>query len=327
MKTGCKVILTSLIFLLISSPIFAAAQKKEATRIGIPTGSAEGAAYGWILGLSAIVNREVPEVQVTVEVSPGTAVNLEYMRTKNAMIALTTTGGLYEAMNGLDRYEGKPRLAGVSEFIDLYAQGTLILTPKGKPLKSLADFKGKRVFIGQAGSPTPDWGKRWLKGLGLLDDTKVVIASWADAAKALTTGDIDIMATMYASYPMVAYVQEFRNFPVDWYSLSKEELEQSLRIFPWAVPFTIKPKPIVYPGVDYDVNTFAASMGLVAQDDLDENIAYKMISAIMRHPDEVKVINPNLAYLLELENQVTVGKLVPLHKGMKKYLKEKGMLK
>lgn len=327
MKTGRKIILTSLILLLISSLIFACAPKKEVMRIGIPTGSAEGLAYGLILGVSTIINREVPQVQVTTEVSPGTVVNLEYMREKKAIVALSDTGGLYEAINSLGRYKDKPPLTGVSQLIDMWARETNILTPKGKPLKSVADLKGKRVHIGQAGSPTPDWGKRWLEGLGLFGDIKPVIAPWADAAKGLRTGDIDVLLGVFMSYPLAAFAMEFETFPVAWYSTSKEEIERSLRIFPWAVAVTIKPGPTMYKGVDYDVRTFASSMGLMAQDDLDEDIAYKMVKAIMKHPDEVKVINPVLGYLLVLENQAAVGKLVPLHKGMKKYLKEKGVLK
>lgn len=327
MKIQQKVILIGVILVLIPSLIWAQGQK-EFVRLGIPTGSAEGLAYGVVMGLCTIVNRELSgEVQMTTEVSPGTVVNLEYMRQKKALVALSDTGGLYEAINSLANYAGKPPLTGVSNLIVMYARETSIITPKDRPLKSLADLKGKRVHIGQAGSPTPIFTKRWLEGLKLWEDIKPITASWADGADGLKSGNIDACVGVFPSYPLIGFAQVFQTFPVDWYSMSKEEVESSLKIFPYVVEVIVKPGPTMYKGVDHDVRSFASSMGLMAQNELSEDIVYKIAKTIMKSPNEVKVISPGLDYMLVTENQAAVSKFVPIHKGMQKYLKEKGVLK
>lgn len=324
MKSEGKIVFAVIVMLLFPGLIGAA--EKGPIQIGVPTGSGEGLAYGVVMGLTTIVNREIPQlVRMTTEVSPGTVVNLEQMRQKKVIVALSDTGGLYEAINAVGRYKDKPPLTGVSQLFDMYARETYVLTPKGKPLKSIADLKGKRIHIGQAGSPSPDWTKRWLEGLGI--NFTPIMSSWADAAEGMQSGQIDACVNAFGSYPYVAFTKVFYSFPVDWYSLSQEEIERSLKIYPNAVAMTVKPGPTMYKGVDHEVRTFASTMGLMAQDELGEDITYNIIKAIMKFPQEVKAINPTVEYMLLPENQVAVGKIVPLHKGTLKYLKEIGALK
>ncbi|MCB5183248.1 TAXI family TRAP transporter solute-binding subunit [Streptomyces antimicrobicus] len=138
---------------------------------GVPTGVYHR--YGELLRQA--LNRDMPEVHVTLVPSEGSQQNLQRVATGEADVTIATADAV--AKYQLDRRPGAERLRGVARLYDDYVQ---LVVPAASPVHSAADLKGKRVAIGQPGS-----------GVRLVSE-RLLTAAKLDLLKDLTTVPIGI---------------------------------------------------------------------------------------------------------------------------------------
>ena len=77
----------------------------------------------------------------------------------------------------------------------LYPETVQIVTLKKSGIKSVADFKGKRIAVGAAGSGTEANARQIMEAYGIkYDDIKVQYLSFGEAASALKDGNVDLLS-------------------------------------------------------------------------------------------------------------------------------------
>ncbi len=227
---------------------------------------------------------------------------------------------------GTGKFEGRefPKLRVIA---NLYPEDMHLVLPEGESVDSLADLKGKRVGIAQAGSGTQVAVLQMLDAWGITrDDIDAAELNNTQSAERLADGQLD--AYFYAAgTPVSAMVQLASTRGMELHSFSDEDLAKINELIPAYIPSSIPAG--TYEGVDYDTATPAVSALLIVSEDLDEELVYGITKALWNdntrklldngHP-KGKVITPDTA----LDGMDALG--VPLHPGAERFYKEAGLL-
>ena len=239
---------------------------------------------------------------------------------------MTSSAQLYAAYHGKDKFEGNPKKK-LRFFANLFPEDLHLAMPKGAKLNGLADLKGKRVGIGEAGSGTQVSVLLMLAKFGVNRDN-IDEAELNNAQSAARVADGQLDGYFYAAgTPVAALIQLDSTKGMELYSMTDGEVKTALDALPYYVPSVIPAG--TYPGVTYDVNTIAVSGMLAIRDDLPADLVYEIAKALWGDTARKLLDNGHAkAKVIRLENALkgydTLN--VPLHPGAERYYKEQGLL-
>lgn len=192
----------------------------------------------------------------------------------------------------------------------------------------IADFKGRRIAVGQPGGGALIANKTELALLGLtFNDFKPIYLSSSETINAIKDGNIDV-GGIHTGIPTASLFDLARQIPIRLIPYSEEEMKVLISRFPYYVKIVI-PRG-TYPGVDTDTPTLANPLGIFCREDLSEDLVFQLMKALYDHPEQMAAIHPQgREYTL---NNVFRGtgyttQYIPFHPGAIKYLKEKGVWK
>ncbi len=316
----------------------ASAQEMKFFRIG--TGSAGGTYFpiGGIIA-NAISNPPgsrpcdkggscgVPGLVAIAQSTNASAHNVTAIQAGQMEAGLTGAATLYQAYHGVGKFEGK-RKDKLRIIAQLYPEDMHLVLAKGTKLKSIADLKGKRVGIGQAGSGTQIAVLTILKEFGISrNDITPAELNNAQSAERIADGQLD--AYFYAAgTPVAAMVQLATTKGMDLYSMTDEEIKRINKVLPYYTPSMIPAG--TYEGVDYDVKTVAVNGLLVTSADQPADLIYAITKALWNKNSRRLLDNGHAkGKVIRLETALkgVAGLKVPLHPGAEKYYREVGMLK
>lgn len=240
------------------------------------------------------------------------------------MAAADVTRSMYL---GEGKFDGKPH-EKLRIVANLYPEDLHLVLPEGQSVDSLADLKGKRVGIAQAGSGTQVAVEMMLGEWGVnRDNMDEAELNNSQSAERLADGQLD--AYFYAAgWPVSAMVQLATTKGMELHSFTEDDLKKINDLIPAYIPSSIPAG--VYEGVDYEVKTPAVSALLVVSSDLSEELVYGITKALWNDNTRKlldnghakgKQITPDTA----LDGVAALG--VPLHAGAEKFYKEAGLLK
>jgi len=228
---------------------------------------------------------------------------------------------------GEGKFEGKahPKLRIIA---NLYPEDLHLVMAKDSSIGSLADLKGKRVGIAQAGSGTQVAVLQMLEAWGVTrDNIEEAELNNSQSAERLADGQID--AYFYAAgWPVAAMVQLASTKGMNLHSFSEDDLKKINDIIPAYIPSKIPGG--VYEGVDADVLTPAVSAMLVVSSDLEDELVYGITQALWNSNTRKLLDNGHakgkqITAESALDGVAALG--VPLHAGAEKFYKEAGLLK
>ena len=288
-----------------------------ATSISAPPGSRpcdEGGQCG-VPGLIAIAQSTTASVFNNAAVQKG--------ELEAGLAAADVTRSMYL---GEGAFEGRahPDLRIIA---NLFPEDLHLVLPAGVTIDSLADLRGKRVGIAQAGSGTQVAVLQMLELWGITrDDIQAAELNNSQSAARLADGQLD--AYFYAAgWPVSAMVQLASTAGMNLHSFTEEDMARINAAIPAYIPSMIPGG--TYEGIDNDVYTPAVSAMLVTSAKVDEELMYGITAAIWNestrrildngHP-KGRVITPDTA----LAGVDVLG--VPLHPGAERFYKEAGLL-
>jgi len=228
---------------------------------------------------------------------------------------------------GEGKFEGKPH-PNLRVVANLFPEDLHLVMPAGKSIDSLADLKGMRVGIAQAGSGTQVAVLQMLEAWGVTrDNMDEAELNNSQSAERLADGQID--AYFYAAgWPVAAMVQLSSTKGMALHSFTDEDLAKINGIIPAYIPSAIPGG--VYEGVDGETKTPAVSALLNVSAELSEELVYNITKALWNDSTRKmldnghakgKQITPETA----LDGIEALG--VPLHAGAEKFYREVGLLK
>ena len=298
----------------------APAASSAAANLTMGTGGEAGTyyAFGGVLGSYLGQNTDV---SVNVVSSGGSAANITGIVVDGIYdLATVQSDVMTYAYNGTNSFADGGAMSDFRVLGGLYAETVQIFTCN-PDIKSVADLAGRSICVGDVGSGTYFNTVDVLAAYGLtLDDVNAVYQSFADSAESIKDGKIDA-AVLTAGAPTTAIVDLTTAKDVYLVSIDDEHMEKLLADCPWYASYTIPAG--TYKGVDTDTVTVTVKATLVCRADLDDDVAYTIVSTIYNNADAIAALHDKGAELsLDF---ATDGIAVPFAEGAAKFYAENGI--
>lgn len=272
-------------------------------------------------------NCGVPGLVAIAQSTNASAHNVNAIQAGQMQAGLSGAATLHFAYFGKGKYEGnaKPDLRVIA---NLFPEDLHLVLPKNAKLNGLADLKGKRVGIAQAGSGTQIAVELIIGDHGVnRDNIDEAELNNSQSAERIADGQLD--AYFYAAgTPVAAMIQLDNTKGMDLYSFTDEEIKQANATVPYYIPSVIPAG--VYPGVTHDTKTVAVSGMLVTNANIDEELIYGVTKALWSKTARKLLDNGHpkgKAITLETALDGIDGIGVPLHPGAERFYREVGLIK
>lgn len=306
--------------ILVSAMMLAGCSKNAKKDYILATGGTGGTYYPFGGAIANIWNTKIENMNVTAQATGASAENLRLINKGEAEYAIVQNDVMDYAYNGTDLFAGE-KLANIMTIGTLYPEVVQIAVSKDSGIKSVADFKGKRISVGDAGSGVEFNAKQIMEGYGLtFDDIKKSNLSFKESAEGIQNGTLDgcfvTAGVPNAALQELAFTAGLTLVPVDG-----EAAKKICEKYGYYTQTTIPGG--TYKGTDDDTPALAIKATLAVSSKLDEQTVYEMTKALFENLDELATAH---AKGKEVSAKAAVtGVSVPFHPGAKKYFKEIGL--
>jgi TRAP transporter TAXI family solute receptor len=306
--------------LLISATLEA---QTKSVRLSIATGGTGGVYYPLGGGMANVISKYVPNTEATAEVTPASVDNCKLLQAGKAELALIMADTGYDALKGLERFKSTGPLP-LRTVAVVYSNYMHFVTVEGTGIKSISDFKGKRVSTGSPGSGTEVMGLRVLESYGINPDKDIKKERLGVAESAGALKDRKIDAFGWTGGLPTAAVMDLGATPgikIRVLNCSEHLDKMTQKYGPIYFKLTI-PKT-TYQNMDADVPVACVANLLICHEKMDPGLAYNIVKVLFEHQPDLVAVHPE-ARNLTLAT-ATVGSPLPLHPGVIKYYQEKGI--
>ena len=287
----------------------------------LATGGTSGTYYPFGGAIANIWNTKMDNMNVTAQATGASAENLRLINKGDAEYAIVQNDVMDYAYNGTDLFAGE-KLANLATIGTLYPEVIQIAVSKDSGITSVADFKGKRISVGDAGSGVEFNAKQIMEGYGLtFDDIKKNNLSFKESAEAIQNGTLD-GCFITAGVPNAALQELAFTAGLSLIPVSGPEAEAVMAKYGYYTATTIPGG--TYKGTDEDTPALSIKATLAVNANLDEDTVYNMTKTLFENLDE---LGNSHAKGKEVSAAAAVtGVSVPFHAGAVKYFKELGLM-
>lgn len=285
----------------------------------LATGGTSGTYYPFGGAIANIWNTKIENMNVTAQATGASAENLRLISKGEAEFAIVQNDVMDYAYNGTDMFAGN-KLSNLMTIGTLYPEVVQIAASKSSGIKTVADLKGKRVSIGDAGSGVEFNAKQILAGYGLtFDDIKKNNLSFKESAEGIQNGTLDACfitaGVPNSALQELAFTAGLVLIPVDG-----AEADKICETHSFYTKTTIPGG--TYEGTATDTAALAIKATLAVSAKLDEETVYEMTKALFENTEELGQAHAK-GKEVSAASAVT-GVSVPFHPGAVKYFKEAG---
>jgi len=301
------------------SLLFAGPVMAKKTFLTLGSGSPGGVYYPLGGGMAVIIEKTVPELRCAAESTGASVENSRLVGAQETDMGMVMGSVAYKASQGLAPFDKKE---SVVTLFQMYPAPEHIVTTKQSGIKSIADLKGKKVSIDVPGSGCHDMARAILSEAGFNLDKDLTLAglSQPESAQALKDGVVDACFFNFA-YPGSAVMDLAATRDIVLVPVSAQLAAKVVKKYPYYLKVTI-PKG-AYSGVDYDVLCIGDSNVLIANKNMSDEIAYKIVKAIFTNVKDSKYALVNIHPIAEqLTPANAINSPIPIHPGAMKYFKE-----
>jgi TRAP transporter TAXI family solute receptor len=318
MKIKRELFFLTLIGFLLSSFFLAPAFSAEVTQLSMGTATVGGIFYNIGMPVAQCVNKALPEVNITAEITEGTTENLRLIGQKKMQLAVITPNIGYYARKGERMFKDKP--VDFRVIARLLPNGNIWVVLEKSKVKTIPELKGHKVAVGPASGGLGVIARQQLaaNGIDYKKDIKPYFLGAGEMAEALKDGAVEGSFLTMELAQMVATTHKIRVLSWD-----RKALEPFLAKNPYYGEYTYPPH--TFKGVPYPVLTIDNGIQLICDKDMDEGLVYKLTKAVAQSLDCIaNTYNPAKAITPEW---MTLDLGNPYHPGAIKYYKEAGVWK
>ena len=168
----------------------AAAPSGDAQKLTMGTGGTTGTYYAFGGVIANVLNSKDLGVNINVQSTGASKANIYLVNDGEADLAIVQNDVMDYAYNGTDLFAEEGAAKDFTTVAALYAEVCQIVS--SGDIKSVADLKGKRVSVGDAGSGVEFNARQILEAYDIsFDDIQVNNLGFGDSADALKDGKID----------------------------------------------------------------------------------------------------------------------------------------
>lgn len=317
MKKSISLLVLTL-FVFASTYVYAA----EAKRLTLATGGTSGVYFPLGGAIAQVLtSKSNGQLSVTAQATGASGENLRLVEAKDVDFAIVQNDVADSAFNA--RAPFKEKLENVRAIARLYPEYLHVVASKTSNIKTIADFKGKKISVGARGSGNELNCRQFFEFYGLdYKNIEPIFLPYGETADQFKDRQLDAfvftIGTPNPAIQDITTAQEVVFVPIDG-----DKADQIVKKFPYMVKDSIPAN--IYKGQTNPVNTLSVQAILVVNKDMPEDVAYTLTKTLFENIDDVAKAH-NKGSEIKLE-KATDGVTIPLHPGASKYLKEKGALK
>jgi TRAP transporter TAXI family solute receptor len=258
----------------------AASYADSGDTLTLATGSEKGIYYALGQGIAEAARKA--NVKIRVLKSQGSRENLLLVANNRAQLCIAQSDTVYDAYNGLSRFTEK--ITNIRAIASLYTEAVHILIRNPLYIRTIEDFKGKRISIGPEGSGTESNAIAVLEAAGITpNNVQLLHLSIEDSITAINEGTVDIVFVT-SGYPSTVVNDLMKNKTGYFFEPNPEILERLVDVYPFFI--TTRIPSGTYPNQDEDITTIGVRALLIARSDLDYQLGYRLTKAIFHYLPE-----------------------------------------
>ncbi len=285
--------------------------------INIATGGTAGTYYPIGGAMAEILNKAIPGMNASAQSTGASVANINMLKDGSVDLAIVQNDLTYYASNGTEMFKDK-KVDNLRGIATLYPETCQIVTLADSGIETVADFRGRRVAVGAAGSGTEANARQIMEAYGVTyGDISVQYLSFGEAASALKDGNVDV-AFVTAGYPTaaiqdIASQRKVRLIPVD-----AAQADMMIAKYPFYTKTKIPAG--TYAGFDTDVPAVSVMAMLVTTDKMDDALGGEITKALFTNLDRLQAAH-SVGKLITKEG-ATNGMSVKMNGGAEKFFKK-----
>jgi hypothetical protein len=272
-------------------------------------------------GMAVVIEKADIGVRCAAESTGASVENSRLVGAGETDMGMVMGSVAYKATQAQEPFKNAQPLAALFQ---MYPAPEHIVVLKDSGIKSVKDMKGKKVSIDVPGSGCATMARVILTeyGFDLENDLTLANLSQSEMVQALKDGIIDVAFFNFA-FPASAIMDLVATRDIDLVPLEEDMVNKLVEKYPYYIKSVIPAD--TYGDVPNDVLCLGDSNVMVANQAMDEEMAYQLVKTIFENVKEGKYALVNvhpIAKLLTPQN--AVNSPIPLHPGAMKYFKEAG---
>ena len=289
----------------------------------IATGGTGGSYYPYGGAMAQIFTESIEGVSATATATGASAENCRNLNSKEADLAITQNDVLDYAYNGTEIMSEGGALKNLATIACLYPEVVQIVVTKESGIESIADFAGKRISVGAAGSGVEANARHILEAYGVsYDDFNVNYLGFAESSTGMQNKTLD-GAFVTAGIPTSSIMELSSMVDCKLITIDADVLAKLSDTYGFYANYEIADSD--YENIDGGATTTSILATLACSADLDEELVYNLTKTLFeKQPELAKAYAKGENLSLET---ALAGISVPLHPGAERYYKEVGAIK
>ncbi|MCL1976130.1 MAG: TAXI family TRAP transporter solute-binding subunit [Firmicutes bacterium] len=290
-------------------------------RLTMATGNTSGTYYPYGGVLALAIEASTGYIKIIVSSTGASEENVQQISSGIANLAIVQNDVLNYAYNGTNNWSDNP-VKEISTLMSLYPEVCQLIVSADSGINSVADLKGKRISIGDAGSGVQYNALQILEAYGLsAEDLQIQQLGFSASADGIRNNTLDgFFAT--SGLPNNSVLELATSHNINLIGLDDNKIGSLISKYPYYTKTAVSEKD--YGFLSAAVNTVSVQATLVAGSELEEQVAYDIVKAIIEYKENIMVAHAKGAYIDP--KYAVQGISVSLHPGAKKYFQELGVL-
>ena len=290
-------------------------------RLTMGTGGTAGVYYPLGGAISQLIVSKNPGIMVSAQSTGATGENLRLTQVHDIDLAIVQNDLTHAAFNGEAPFTSK--LGDLRAVARLYPEYLHVVASVDSGIKTLADFKGKKVSVGARGSGNEANCRQIFEFYGLnYENLNPIFLPYGETADSFKDRQIDAfvftIGTPNPAIQDITTTQSIQFIPVDG-----KERDEVVAKFPYFAKDQLPAGS--YKDQNEPVETLSVQAMLIVNKNLSDDTVYAITKTIFENLEELKTAHHKAAEF-SLEKALD-GVTIPLHPGAERYFKEKGIIK
>ena len=290
------------------------------TFLSIATGGTGGTYYPLGVGIADTLNRHLDDIHVSVRLGDASVANINLIGTHQVELAFAQNDIAYWGTKGIKPF--KETFSNIRVIASLYPENVHCIALKKSNIKSISDFLGKRVSVGEPASGIQSNVAALLDVAGLkFSNMETDFLDFGSTAQRLRNGQIDIGFAV-SGYPTRSVSDLALTTDIELVSFEDAFLDSLIAKYPFFVKSVIPSG--TYKGTNRDIRTPAVRALLVCDAATPDDIIYRVTKIFWKNIEEIRMVHEK-AKLLTLETALD-GVSIKVHPGAAKFYVESGIV-
>ena len=309
-----------ILVVMISAMLLLSACGQNEIRLNMATGGVAGTYFPLGGAMAAVINDRT-DIYITAMASGASADNIQQIAAGDAHIAIAQNDVMNYAFHGISIWSEREPVTTIATLMSLYPETVQIIVLADSGIYSVADLAGKRVSIGDIGSGVEANAVQVLAAYGLgRDDITQINLGFGASADAMRDFNLDAFFVTAAT-PNTAVLELSTARDLRLLSLSERAIQDLMRDYPFYVRVSVDESD-GYPWMTEPINTVAVQATLIASTDLDEQIAYDIVRALIEGQADIGHARGAYITLYNAVQSISVD----FHPGARRFFEEMGVL-